>query len=189
MWLTVGNALSAARLVTGLAFAGLPESWRPAAVALAALSDGLDGVLSRATHTAGAVGRTLDPVADKVFVAGVLGTLVADGMLTVTQIGLLALRDVAVLARAVWVAARRDWAAARGYRATRLGKLTTALQFLTLLAVLLIGRAETALLLPAAVVGGLAALDYLVRPVNAPPAPPVWHGPGAPPGRTDTPRR
>jgi phosphatidylglycerophosphate synthase len=168
MWLTLPNALSFFRLLLGLAFAWLPIPWRLPAVIVGALSDGLDGLLSRSTNSTSAIGRALDPIADKVFVAGVLFTLVLDGNLTLGQLTLLALRDVAVAVRAVWLLARRHWTATREVRPTMLGKLTTALQFLFLLVVLWTGEVVTAVFVPAVTVSGLAGAEYLFRPMRAP---------------------
>jgi phosphatidylglycerophosphate synthase len=164
-WLTPANGLSLFRLLVGLAFPALPVSWRAAVVAVAALSDALDGALSRFTRTAGAVGRALDPIADKVFMAAVLVTLLAEGTLTVGQLALLVLRDIAVFARAGWVLLRHGPAGAAGARPTPLGKLTTALQFLTLFVVVLKGEVVPLVFVPTAVVSGLAGLEYLARPL------------------------
>jgi phosphatidylglycerophosphate synthase len=172
VWLTIPNTLSLFRLFLGLAFAWLPEPWRPVALVAGVLSDAVDGSLGRATGTAGGVGRALDPIADKVFVAGVAVTLVADGGLTVWQFALLALRDIAVGVRAGWVLVRRDRAGVAGFRPTALGKLATALQFLALLDVLLRGTATPPLFVATALVSGLAGLDYLLRPRPVPAEPP-----------------
>jgi phosphatidylglycerophosphate synthase len=171
MWLTLPNMLSFLRLLLGLAFAWLPIPWRLPAVVVGALSDGLDGLLSRSTQSTSDVGRALDPIADKVFAVGVLVTLVLDGNLTLGQLALLALRDVAVVVRAVWVLARQDWTAAREVRPTLLGKLTTGLQFLFLLIVLWTDDVVPWVFVPAAVVSGLAGVDYLFRPLRVPTKP------------------
>ena len=73
------NLLSATRLVLGLAFAAVPESWRLVVVVVAGATEFLDGAPSRLGHVSGAMGRLLDPIADKVFVLAVLATLMAEG--------------------------------------------------------------------------------------------------------------
>ena len=58
------NLLSATRLVLGLAFAAVPESWRLVVVVVAGATEFLDGALSRLWHASGAMGRLVDPIAD-----------------------------------------------------------------------------------------------------------------------------
>jgi phosphatidylglycerophosphate synthase len=131
------------------------------AVAVAALSDLADGAASRLLHAQSEFGQLLDPVADKVFVVGVVAALLADGSLAWWQAGLVALRDIAVLAGALWLVLRRGWPACRGMRPRWPGKVTTALQFAFLLAVLL-GESTmiTVLLVVTALASGWAAADY-----------------------------
>jgi phosphatidylglycerophosphate synthase len=164
--LTIPNALSLFRLLLGLAFPWLPTAWRVPAVIVAAVSDGLDGAVGRATGTAGPMGRLLDPLADKVFVLAVLVTLVVEGTLALWQVGLLLSRDVAVGVRAGWDLARRGWSAAETARPSLLGKAATALQFLTLLVTLWRPDVMMYAFVPTAVVSVVAGLDYL-RPAPA----------------------
>jgi cardiolipin synthase (CMP-forming) len=165
--LTLPNALSFARLLLGLAFPWLPERWWPAAVVAAAVSDVLDGPLSRSTHTDSTVGRILDPIADKVFMIAVMVTLVTLGTLTVWQVVLLSLRDIAVLTRAGCVLAKQGWAGAAEVHPTWLGKVTTALQMLTLLVAVLQGEAPLVVLVPTVAVSGCAGIDYLRRALSS----------------------
>jgi len=157
------NLLSGLRLLLGCAFPFLPVEWRLATVAVAALTDLADGEASRLLRAESEFGRLLDPVADKVFVAGVVLALLADGSLAWWQAGLVALRDIAVLAGALWVVLRRGWSACRGGRAGGPGKVTTALQFAFLLAVIF-GEPTTftVLLVLTALASGWAAGDYLL---------------------------
>jgi phosphatidylglycerophosphate synthase len=161
--LTLPNALSLGRLLLGLSFPWIVGPWRFAAIVAAAVSDALDGLLSRATQTSSITGRFLDPVADKVFVIAALITFVMDGTLTVGQLALIALRDIAVLLCAAWALTRSGWAAAELAHPTWLGKLTTPLQMLALLVVLLWQEATSFVIVPVAVVSGLAGLDYCRR--------------------------
>lgn len=180
------NALSAARLVLGLAFPLVPPSWRLAVVLAAALTDLLDGTLCRLLRAATPLGRVLDPLADKVFLVAVILTLLADRTLGVGQAVLLGLRDVAVVALAGWALLRNDWAALRRARPSLLGKATTAAQFACFLVLLLSRSWATVLILPAGVLSGLAGVEYLwlaLRPRGKPdPAPPDLESPrGSPP--------
>jgi phosphatidylglycerophosphate synthase len=157
----IPNALSVARIVLGIAFPWVPADRRAAVVVVAALSDLLDGALSRRLHAASPTGRILDPVADKVFVLAVVGTLLVEGLLAVWEVVLVGLRDLAVLAGAGWVLLRRDWSALGRMAPTWLGKATTAAQFVFLLMLLVRRQPTFVVFLPTAVLSGLAAADYL----------------------------
>src|SRR5947209_6607014 len=85
------NLLSFTRLFLGLLFPLLPERWRLWAFLAAALSDLLDGFTSRLLKVASGKGRYLDPIADKVFILGVVLTLTMEGFVTVPEVGLLGL--------------------------------------------------------------------------------------------------
>jgi hypothetical protein len=76
-------------------------------------------------------------------------------------VALLALRDVAVLARGAAGLALRGRAAFGPMVPSLLGKATTAAQFAFLLALLVVGKPVVLLFVPAAILSGLAALDYL----------------------------
>lgn len=134
---TVPNALSFARIVLGVAFPFLPPSWRAAVIVIAAVTDLLDGALSRLLGLGSRTGRFLDPVADKTFVAGVIVTFLYEGLLTWVEFLLVAARDLAVLAGAVAGLALRHWAAFRMMAPSFLGKATTAAQFGFFLALVL----------------------------------------------------
>jgi phosphatidylglycerophosphate synthase len=127
----------------------------------AALSDLLDGLASRRLHAESTTGRVLDPVADKVFVAGVVATFLLEGLLGWRQVALLGLRDLTVLAGTGWVLLSGDWSDLGRMRPNLLGKATTAAQFVFLLALLLRPQQGYFLFLPAATLSGLAAGAYL----------------------------
>ena len=90
----VPNGLSLARIVLGVVFYWLSPAWRVGAVFAAALSDALDGASSRWLRAASHTGRMLDPIADKAFVLGVVGTLLCEEMLGWREVILLSLRDL-----------------------------------------------------------------------------------------------
>ncbi len=97
------NALSLARLLLGLAFPFWPVSWRVPVVVVAAITDMLDGAASRHWHVTSVAGRLLDPLADKVFVIGVVGTFWYEGALDGWQIVLVGLRDFVVIGGVLWL--------------------------------------------------------------------------------------
>lgn len=161
-WATfiVANSLSLARLFAGLLFPLLSVSWRPAVAVAAAASDGLDGALSRRFHAASTVGRLLDPVADKVFVIMVVGTLWMEGSLAWWEIVLVGLRDLVVTGIAVWLCVTRNWAGFLAMPPRWSGKIATGAQFGFIFSRLAAFDIPGVLWLTAAA-SGLAGADYL----------------------------
>jgi phosphatidylglycerophosphate synthase len=157
------NALTLVRLALGVAFPLIPERWRLPALLAATATEFLDGRLARLLHAAGTTGRLLDPVADKVFVLGVLATLLGEGAVTPGQLLLAAARDVIVAAGALWVAVRRGASALRRMPPSWLGKLTTAAQFSFLLTLFLAPLLRLPFLAAASVLGLAAGIDYVRR--------------------------
>jgi phosphatidylglycerophosphate synthase len=157
------NALSLARLALGLAFPWVPTGWRLAVVTVAAASDLADGALSRRFRLASSTGRVLDPLADKVFVLGVVVILLREGILPLWQVALLAVRAVAVLVRGAYLLRRGGWGDGGPPSPSLLGKAATAAQFVFLLSVLLLGRSDPLAFAPAAGLTVLAAVDILLR--------------------------
>jgi phosphatidylglycerophosphate synthase len=129
----VPNGLSLARLALGLAFPWLPAGWRVAMIAIAALTDFFDGLTARWLRCESWTGQVLDPVADKVFVLSLAGTLIVEGTLAPGWALAIAARDLMVVLGAAIFFARRRWADFRAMRPTWLGKCTTAAQFAVLL--------------------------------------------------------
>jgi cardiolipin synthase len=61
------------------------------------LSDGLDGYLARKLHQESKLGRFLDPLCDKIFLAVVLGTLLYVGAIPLWIVVVIVLRDFLIL--------------------------------------------------------------------------------------------
>lgn len=162
LYRSIPNILSVTRLALGLAFPLIAQNWRAAVVVIAAVTDLADGAASRRWNASSTVGRFLDPIADKVFVIAVLATLLAEGLLGPWEAIGVALRDLVILAGTGWVLIRRDWPAYRQVAPTMLGKITTAAQFVLVLALLINQNQEPlwTLWLATTVISGLAAIDY-----------------------------
>ncbi len=129
-----------------------------AVVAIAACTDWLDGWVAR-RRGAGPYGAIIDPAADRVFVLVVLATLVAGGALTLAQCALLLLRDIATTIGAVATRLIPRWRTER-LQARWSGKVVTALQFATLIA-LIVQPKTLAWMLPVVVVASvISILDY-----------------------------
>jgi cardiolipin synthase len=99
--LTIPNLISLARLATVPVFLYLFATGREgAAVALYAVgaaSDFLDGYVARRTHAVTDLGKLLDPLADRVFIAALCVALLARGVLSPWLAGTVIVRDLALL--------------------------------------------------------------------------------------------
>jgi phosphatidylglycerophosphate synthase len=158
----VPNALVAARVLLGVAFPFVPADWRLWVVLAAAASDFLDGFTARLLRAETDWGKLFDPLADKVFVLVVAGTLLAEGALSPGWAGVVVTRDLVVLVGLAYTTIRREWAVGRRMRPNWLGKLTTTAQFGLLLVLVVCGAAwQWALWLTAGL--SLAAAAEYVR--------------------------
>lgn len=171
-WLKlIPGAISGMRIVIGLAFYWLPVEWRLPAVAVAALTDLLDGPTSRWLKVDGKFGQILDPIADKIFLICVLATLVLDARVMWWEMLIVGTRDVAVLLACGVLAFGDGWTTWQHMRPRLLGKATTVVQ-LSFVLMLVWGAEDVAriLLYAAGVLGGLAFVDYAIAFRNTPAA-------------------
>ncbi|MGL4527465.1 MAG: CDP-diacylglycerol--glycerol-3-phosphate 3-phosphatidyltransferase [Aestuariivirga sp.] len=107
--LTYGRIL-AVPAVVALLFWPHDENWRWLAFAIyvaAAITDYLDGFLARATGAFSALGRMLDPIADKLLVASCLLMLCADGTIASWSIW----TAIIILCREILVSGLREFLA------------------------------------------------------------------------------
>lgn len=157
------SAISAFRIVVGLAFYWLPVDWRLPMAAAAATSDLIDGPLSRWLKADGKFGQLLDPIADKLFLLCVLATLMLETDLAWWEFALVGTRDIAVLLASGVVTWTGGWETWSRMRPRFLGKATTAVQ-LAFVLVLLWGAIEIArmLMIGAACLGAAAFVDYVI---------------------------
>jgi CDP-diacylglycerol--glycerol-3-phosphate 3-phosphatidyltransferase len=112
-YLTVSNLLSFARVLLVLPFlivmlSAIPTArlWGCVILALAALTDKLDGYVARRFHQETELGRILDPLADKVGVAAVAIILLYLGSLPLWFVGTLVVRDLLILAGGLYIKRR-----------------------------------------------------------------------------------
>src|SRR5688500_17381914 len=157
--LTLADLISLSRLPLAGAFVLAGDSvTRLTLIGIAGLSDWLDGWVAR-HGAAGRYGAILDPAADRAFVVIVLATLVSEHVMTLAQCLLLLTRDIATTLGVLLLQA------APGRRPERLqarwtGKLVTALQFVTLIA-MMIEPTSITWLLPLVVMTSIVAIaDY-----------------------------
>ena len=132
------NLLSLCRLLLAppVMYAILTGRWRAAVVLLlvAAITDGLDGILARGWNVSTRLGAYLDPLADKALLSGTFLALGFAGALPWWLVALVFGRDVLILAgaAAAWRLKRR-----RDFPPSVWGKWSTFIQVLTAAAALL----------------------------------------------------
>jgi len=108
-------------------------SWALAILVLAALTDGMDGLLARSLNQKTALGAFLDPIADKLLLSSSFVVLAFEGQirwwLTILVLG----RDVLILTTASVILVAGGY---RPFPPSVYGKITTTLQILLVFTVL-----------------------------------------------------
>ncbi len=138
----------------------LGERRAAAAVVLVAmvLTDALDGFLARRTGRVTALGKVLDPVADKVAIDSILTFLTLRGEFPAWALAVIVLRDVAILVGALVIARRTTSVPA----AIGLGKIAlVVLAAMTFVFVLDLKALETALLVTGVVCAVGSGIGYV----------------------------
>ncbi|HZX00613.1 MAG TPA: CDP-alcohol phosphatidyltransferase family protein [Bacilli bacterium] len=161
------NLLSLVRVPLGLVFAAVSDSQVAAlgVIALAGITDMLDGWLARHSHHATAIGAVVDPICDKVFAFAVLITLIADGRIPVWGIVALSTREILQVPLVLWIGLSSRFRGARlaGARSNIPGKLATAVQFAAVLSAIVYPAALAPTLGAAAVAGVASGISYWIR--------------------------
>ena len=134
--LTISNSLSFLRAPLAFLFLQADPTLRTLAVILAMLTDSIDGYLARRTQSASRFGAILDPAMDKFFVYFVLSVLFLEGQICLWQAAAMLSRDVFLCLYGVLMLLTHRWKTII-FRAIRWGKITTALQFLVLIGLVL----------------------------------------------------
>lgn len=158
--LTVPNLVSTSRVVLAVGFLALDAvPVRLALIGVASLTDFLDGWIARRTKVASRFGALIDPVTDRFFVLCVVIAYVLGDQLSAWQAVVIFFRDIMSLIG--WFVARNvSWLRPIRFRARPLGKVVTALQLLTFIAVLLAPTTVNALVIAVGVLGVVATVDY-----------------------------
>ncbi len=130
--LTISNTLSLLRIPAALLFLVDNVYVRLSAIALAMLSDCLDGYLARKRKTVTQLGAVLDPMMDKFFNFFVLTVLVFEHQLELWQMAAIISRDFFLCIFALYLSLVRAWDKYR-CRSYFWGKLTTVCQFLVVI--------------------------------------------------------
>jgi len=133
---TLPNAVSMSRLLLAAAFVLVRDPvFRFAVLLTASGTDFLDGWLARRQRATTKSGALIDPIADRLFVLTAVTTYVVEDAISVSAYFILLSRDIATFIGFL-VARSVPWLRAVVFRARLLGKLVTALQLLTLMAVI-----------------------------------------------------
>ena len=133
---------------------------------LAMLTDAADGIIARKFNQITALGKLLDPIADKLSLVTLLGLFVADGQIPLWLLGIILLKEVALVVGGA-VALRRGIVV----YALPIGKVTTV-AFVASIVVRFLGWRSTAdVLLGVSVVLSMVALVWysldLMKKLNA----------------------
>jgi cardiolipin synthase (CMP-forming) len=158
--LTPPNLISLSRLALAALFVVLRDpEWRLGVVLAAMVSDVLDGVIARVSHTTSRIGALIDPIADRIFMLVAFIAVTVDGLISPWQLALLMIRDVMTVIG--WFTARNvSWLKQITFQARWPGKGVTVLQFVTLLAALQAPRLVAGLALGCAILALVATIDY-----------------------------
>lgn len=145
-----------------------------AILALAGLTDVVDGYLARRLGRVTATGAVLDGLLDKLFAAIVIGTLMFHERLSWVQACLLGTRELGELPLVIWWSIRRAQRRARAEdpRANALGKLATVIQFGSVVVILSGTGPVLPWLAATSICGAVAALAYWRRELAVSPAAP-----------------
>ena len=123
------NLLTLLRLIFVPLFAilelGRHYDWSLAVLALAAVSDVVDGTVARLFHQESELGIALDPIADKVLMAAAFILLAYHGVLPWWVTILVLSRDVAMVLTALLISLVAGY---RPFRPTSLGRISTVFQ-------------------------------------------------------------
>ena len=127
------NILSLSRIPLAFLFFQENPLYRVLAILLAMSTDGLDGYLARKYQQITRFGTIIDPLADKIFVFVALGVLISEQRLSMLEASAMICRDFSVILFGFYLFLTRKLDNYT-FRAIWCGKVTTALQFVVLLA-------------------------------------------------------
>lgn len=159
LW-NVPNVISLSRMGLAIAFAILNDPrQRIILVAVAALTDFLDGFIARVANQRSVAGALIDPIADRIFVLVAVSAFLFDGLFTTSEYFIFLSRDLATAIGFI-VARIIPWLRPVRFRARLLGKGVTVLQLATLMAVLIFPKATTGLIVAIGLLSAMSILDY-----------------------------
>ncbi len=158
--LSVSNSLSFLRAPLALLFLLENSTARITAIILAMLTDSIDGYIARKSQSTSQFGAILDPVMDKFFVFFALSIFLYEGRLQPWQACAMISRDFFLCLFAIYLGLTGSWSHYE-CKAIRWGKVTTALQFVVLIALSLNIHFPSYVYLVFMILGILAFLELL----------------------------
>jgi cardiolipin synthase len=154
------NILSSSRVVLAAAFVLVDDAnIRLALVALAGLTDVLDGWIARRARVTSKWGALIDPIADRVFALVAVSTFLFSGELSTVGYFVMISRDI-MTAIGFLVARAVAWLRPIQFKARMSGKLVTVLQFATFICLLKFPTFVTPCLWLVGVVSLVSIVDY-----------------------------
>jgi phosphatidylglycerophosphate synthase len=158
--LTLPNTISLSRVLLALAFVLVSQPFaRVGLIAVAGLTDFMDGWLARHEQTETTAGALIDPLADRIFVFVAISTYLVEGALTTGQYFLFLTRDIAT-AVGFLVAKIIPTLRPAVFRARMLGKIVTVLQLVALVTILVLPQLTDFVIASIAVVSVASIVDY-----------------------------
>lgn len=157
----IPNALSWSRVGIAFLFPFVDSGWRLLLIIWALVSEFLDGFLARRLNAESSFGQALDPIADKLFVLSTIGVLVVEEQLSLTNLVLVAMRDIVVAIGTLSVTMESRTRAIHYLKPRKSGKITTALQFVLLILLYLKLPIAYSFLVLTSAVSCMSAIDYL----------------------------
>jgi CDP-diacylglycerol--glycerol-3-phosphate 3-phosphatidyltransferase len=134
--MTLSNSLSFVRVPLAFLFLQERTDLRLLAILLAMITDSIDGYLARRSQSVSRFGAILDPAMDKFFVYFALSVLFFEGRIVLWQAAAMLSRDFFLCLYGIFMTATGRWKTIV-FRAIRWGKVTTALQFIVLMGLVL----------------------------------------------------
>lgn len=167
--ITISNILSVIRAPLALLFLQESPSIRLLAILFAMITDSIDGYFARRSRSVSRFGAILDPSMDKFFVYFALSILFLEGRIETFELIAMLSRDFALCLYGAAMLATGRWKSIV-FRAIRWGKITTALQFLILMAFVIHLTLPWYIFATLILMGWLALLELFQLPQRTSPA-------------------
>ncbi len=134
--LTASNSLSFIRAPLAFLFLQENSTLRILAILLAMITDSIDGYLARRSQSVSRFGAILDPTMDKFFVYFAMTVLFLESRLGPFEMAAMLSRDFFLCLYGFLMVVSNRWKTIV-FRAIRWGKVTTALQFMVLIGIVI----------------------------------------------------
>lgn len=165
--ISASNSLSFIRAPLAFLFLQENSTLRITAILLAMITDSIDGYLARRSQSVSRFGAILDPTMDKFFVYFAMTVLFLESRIGGFELAAMLSRDFFLCLYGFLMVITKRWKSIV-FRAIRWGKVTTALQFIVLIGIVLGFSFPWYLFASFVVMGWLAFLElFQPRPSHA----------------------